>query len=1231
MQGLTPAFIERQLAVSQLQGQTGAWVVFADLQGFTGYTERMLRKGKEGAEELSRLLDQVFGAAALAIHGRGGFIPHYAGDAFAGVFPGERYTAALEAAGAIHQAMESLGIAIPLRIGIGKGEVSWRISASTPHRWYLRGPGMAAAVHAQQQAGPGTICLATDLPPLPPGFAEEDAGACRRLTAWTLAMPVSAPEDPHPLADSFHADWLHGHLQGGEFRTVTAMFLSLSGDPGEERLMAWLEEACHRLERYRAYIKEMDFTDKGPLLVAFFGAPVSAGDSRRLALEAGLAVLDLPLSRAAGLHIGVATGPSFCGLAGNAFRRQYIVAGRSVNLAARLAMRGQAGQLLADPLTLEGLPVQVRSLGAFNAKGFADPVEIGLVEALSPAAGAEDLPYRPEALTAHLAATLTGSGRRMLQITGEPGMGKTFVARSLTRHTADRLVWLSVEGQRIRTGAFQALESAWETLDDPAIRPQVAADLGRIQAMRERLDLSPRERFANLERQHRQLLAREHLAVWVEHWEELDQDSRALLLDTADQGRIALLTTTRQAMPDWQDHRAAEHLLEGLDRVGMVALARRILGSPPAPALVDFLDRTTSGNPFHAGQLLLYLRDNRLLGEDTPEGVTLREGEISLGDSLRDILLARLDQLGPEVRQLLRIAAVIGSRFDTILLAEVVREAGESGIRVPEALSAALAADMLRPDGEEAFVFIHSLLREVLYDLQLASRLLHLHGCILRVMERRPVPDYRAMALHAARAEAIPQARQYYTLAARHALDAYQNREALQLYDEALRYTSAAEERAALLLERHPAAVALGRWPEALERLDDPAFSNPSAAARLPARDLARGQVLLLTGQYPQAEQHLREGYEGFDRRGDRDGMARCSRELSILHFRKGDYALAEEYIARTFGLLDDPKTGDPALVVNLALIRMNQGRYTEAEQLLYDELILRLQTGEQQILPVLYVNLGVVQNEMGHYTQALEHLGKGLAIAEASGSRLWMSIALGTRGMVWEHTGNWAQARADYEQDLELARELGDPQGTAIAEELLGSLLVREGAFDAGTRLLQQALDTCRRLGYRKGMVKCLLSLGEARLWQHDPEGARPLLEEARAAAETMGNRRLMALCALALAGMHLAQGQPEAARAWWTPVSEDVLSWEDPGLWRQWWALRLKMAGQEELPAILEETLRETADPWLLAEARRLRWATGRDPADREAALQGFRTDYAQRPMIMTRQRIEQLENHA
>lgn len=56
-------------------------VLFADISGFTALTEQLTRKGPEGVEQLTKVLNTYFGTIISIIHSFGGDLIHFAGDA----------------------------------------------------------------------------------------------------------------------------------------------------------------------------------------------------------------------------------------------------------------------------------------------------------------------------------------------------------------------------------------------------------------------------------------------------------------------------------------------------------------------------------------------------------------------------------------------------------------------------------------------------------------------------------------------------------------------------------------------------------------------------------------------------------------------------------------------------------------------------------------------------------------------------------------------------------------------------------------------------------------------------------------------------------------------------------------------------------------------------------------------------------------------------------------------
>ncbi|MGB9376582.1 MAG: adenylate/guanylate cyclase domain-containing protein, partial [Mycobacteriales bacterium] len=56
-------------------------LVFADISGFTPLTERLSRRGKVGAEDLTDVLNDVFGRLSAVVDSFGGDLIKFGGDA----------------------------------------------------------------------------------------------------------------------------------------------------------------------------------------------------------------------------------------------------------------------------------------------------------------------------------------------------------------------------------------------------------------------------------------------------------------------------------------------------------------------------------------------------------------------------------------------------------------------------------------------------------------------------------------------------------------------------------------------------------------------------------------------------------------------------------------------------------------------------------------------------------------------------------------------------------------------------------------------------------------------------------------------------------------------------------------------------------------------------------------------------------------------------------------------
>jgi class 3 adenylate cyclase/TRAP-type C4-dicarboxylate transport system permease small subunit len=176
-------------------------------------------------------------------------------------------------------------------------------------------------------------------------------------------------------------------------REIAVVFLDLRGftafaDRAEP------EEVIDVLQEYHTAMGELIGQFEGTLerftgdgIMVFFGDPITVSNPLERAVRLSLAMrervgtLTPRWSRRGydlGLGIGVALGYATIGAIGFEGRWDYAAIGRVTNLAARLCVEAQSGQILINQPSLDGMEnlLEIESIGDLTLKGFQRPVPV---------------------------------------------------------------------------------------------------------------------------------------------------------------------------------------------------------------------------------------------------------------------------------------------------------------------------------------------------------------------------------------------------------------------------------------------------------------------------------------------------------------------------------------------------------------------------------------------------------------------------------------------------------------------------------------------------------------------------------------------------------------------------------------------------------------------------------------------------------------------------------------
>ena len=242
--------------------------------------------------------------------------------------------------------------------------------------------------------------------------------------------------------------------------------------------------------------------------------------------------------------------------------------------------------------------------------------------------------------------------------------------------------------------------------------------------------------------------------------------------------------------------------------------------------------RKAEGNPFFLEEVIRTLIDMGAIERDASSGrwhATAEIETVSVPDNIQGVIMARVDRLDEQVKQVLRTAAVIGHSF----LYRVLRAVAEAERQLDEHVAELQAVELVREKRrvpELEYIFKHALAQEATYESILLRSRRTLHRRVGEAIESlfsdRLDEFYGLLAYHYARAEAWEKAQEYLLKAGDQAGGVAADAEALAHYKDAMMAYERAfgeswdpAERAALERKMGEALFRRGDQTEALQYL----------------------------------------------------------------------------------------------------------------------------------------------------------------------------------------------------------------------------------------------------------------------------------------------------------------------------------------------------------------------------------------------------------------------------
>lgn len=1088
MHNLIPHFIAERYERKIYSGSFTAAVMVIDLAGFTPLTQSLMENGKEGAEILIEIIEEVFSPSIDTIYDYHGSIASFAGDSFTALFPVDSAHPGhvLSAAHVIQKIFRTTGnltakfgdFRLKVRIGLGHGTVNWKIlHCSEKAAYYFHGSGIDQAIENEKMCQNGQLvsnrALLSHLTESKSELSFSDVNRVSVLINQFRPVPrttITPPTLSSKSLSAFLPASILNLTDKGEFRDVAACFVSISGENDVDSSIVRIIETARK---FGSELYDIDFGDKGSFVMVIFGSPVSRENVVFRACEFSNTIVSNPKLK---VRIGLTFGTVFSGFLGSEKRAHYTVKGNAVNMAARLMTEARWQEILID----EALYQKVKSAYVTTAltprfiKGFPQKIRVYKL------AEKREMPNQRtfqnilvgrsselSQLQSYLRKTVDSSAAALVYIDGNAGIGKSRLVYELKNSLIKAPInWFTLPCDAILQTSFNPFTTFLKHYFNQSENFSPQINKGHFEMRLEALIESVDDDFITQELTRTSSVLGSLLNL---HWEnslfeKLEGRDRFENIKTA---LVHFFLAENQLKPTvievedahWIDP-ATESVLKSMspvvrDRPLLLLIVSR-LGDNDAPLRLSFSlphQYAMQLNSLSSHDFRALIR-NQLHVNLSPEIDQLifrkSEGNPFYGEQILLYLMESGALVQGEGTYSLQnndfdipdqISTIIISRIDR--LPEKCKDIIKIASVIGQEFSVKLLSEVLhnrdiKPEldilekesiwislSDLRYSFKHALIRDTVYQMQLKKKLRTIHKLVARTIEELHRKELRS---------------HYHELAYHY--------DKAEVVGKACLYLEKAADYASSNYKNQEALTLYDRLLNYEHKPKKRIEINYSKAA-----------VLKLISRWDDALQLYEENVSLAKALDDQDTIALNISHIGVLQLNKGNLDLALKLFHQSPNVVENVKKPriKGKIYFNWGNVHFSRGDQNTA--LKYFLIAQKISQAEQDLetLGSAASNIGMIYNYQSDYEQALEQFFFGLEIAEKRNNEKSKSSLLNNIGLVYSSINNFDKAEIFFQKALDIASKLGNIRHQAFIYGNLGSL------YEKGEDLCR-ALEYCQK-----------------------------------------------------------------------------------------------------------------------------------------------------------------------
>ena len=936
-------------------------------------------------------------------------------------------------------------------------------------------------------------------------------------------------EETTKLTADFEGERKHVTVLFSDLSGYTAMSEKL--DPEEvKKIMSWIfGDVAQIVTKYEGFIEKFI----GDAVMALFGVPQAHEDDPVRAIKAAREIhaavnalspdLEEKIGQPLQMHSGINTGLVVTGNV-DTEKGTHGVVGDTINLASRLADLAKPGEIIVslethqlstshfklielEPITIKG---KVQPISAYRVEeelGIVTPFDVSAKRGLTVYNGREQ---ELTVLRSCLEKTVVGKGQ-FVTIVGEAGVGKSRLVYEF-QNSIDKnkvKVWQGhCQSFWSATNYFPFINMLSQGLhlrEEKKSKDVHGIAVSSICAINPELEkylpfylnlLSiPSEEYPQPDHLEGQELKnafqdaiaaisiisseRQPLVLILEDWQWVDQASESALkhlVSVTGTHPLMVVTISRPVYSskwdNWSYHTPI--VLKPLGSLHSKNIVKSAFGVEHLPEeLLELIITRTGGNPFFIEEVCHSLIESGVIKVHEAKQAILTQAleTLAIPDKVQAIISARFDRLDPDARETLRIASVVGRRFERQILEKTYR----GKLLLSQVLKKLMALEMIRqtrvfPEAE--YWFRQALTKEVVYNSLLLQRRKVLHGLVGKIIEEiypNKIEEHvNLLQYHFSMAENWAKAVHYGRLSAEKALKLSQFHEAVTLFDHVLKWLLQIPENRLrletqidILLQKERLCETLGQRDQQQKVIDKlislvQPEKDPALLAEIYMR---QGDLYTQLGNYDEAERVLNDAISSWHSLSDALGESRSLRSMGFL--------------------------------------RWHQDRYKEAIKCNEEALAIDRQREDSMAIATDLTNLGAVWHNFGDPKRSLKCLEEALKIYETKQKPVKQAFTLYSIANVHLEQDILDRAIEQYQRAQEIFDQHHDRVMSSRAIAGIASIYKKQGKVQESLHLYKEVVKTTREIKYRQGLSHALRAVGDILLTLNKPRKALNYLLE--------------------------------------------------------------------------------------------------------------------------------------